>query len=221
MSQPNIPYDSFIGLWRRPIRTVIDCGASQGQFSRYATRFFPEASFYCFEPLPEPFRMLSTWAAAQERVVRCFPTALGDRTGEGTLHHHVDHSPSSSMLAATEHELALFPQTARQADVTVPITTLDRVLAEEIELLSPEVLLKLDVQGYEDRVLHGASRLLTRTHACLLEVCLDPLYEGQASFETLVRLLAHYGLAYAGNLDQSYGKDGRVMWLDALFLRRS
>lgn len=215
----NSPRETLAGLRQRPFRTVIDCGANAGQFARYVSEFFPEASLFCFEPLAEPYAILSAWAATQKGRVRCFQVALGDRDGEAVMHHHVEHSPSSSLLATTDHEVALFPQTAQQSEVVVPVTTLDTVLAEYLDGMEPDILLKLDVQGYEDRVLRGAARLLGKVQACLLEVSVDPLYRGQASFKDLVLLLDAAGLQYAGNLDQSYGEDGRVMWLDALFVR--
>jgi FkbM family methyltransferase len=215
----NSPRVTLAGLRQRPFRTVIDCGANAGQFARYVSSFFPEASLFCFEPLAEPYATLSAWAATQEGRVRCFQVALGDREGEAVMHHHLGHSPSSSLLATTDHELALFPQTARQSEVVVPVTTLDTALAEFMDGMALDILLKLDVQGYEDRVLRGAARLLGKVQACLLEVSVDPLYRGQASFKDLVMLLDASGLEYAGNLDQAYGEDGRVMWLDALFVR--
>ncbi|HWP00116.1 MAG TPA: FkbM family methyltransferase [Methylococcus sp.] len=215
----NNPQETLVGLRHRPIRTVIDCGANQGQFGRYISRLFPEAALYCFEPLNEPYAALSAWAATQKGRVRCFNVALGDREGEAVMHHHLEHSPSSSLLAATDHEVALFPQTARQSEVVVSVTTLDTVLADFMDGMAQDILLKLDVQGYEDRVLRGATRLLGKVQACLLEVSVDPLYRGQASFKDLLMLLDASGLEYAGNLDQAYGEDGRVMWLDALFVR--
>ncbi len=58
--------------------------------------------------------------------------------------------------------------------------TLDGFFEKEAIELEPEILLKLDIQGYEDRVLRGASALLKKTRACLLEGNFDPLYDGQA-----------------------------------------
>lgn len=215
----NSPRETLLGLRHRHIRTVIDCGANAGQFARYVSGFFPEAFLFCFEPLAEPYAKLSAWAATQEGRVRCFQVALGDQEGEAVMRHHLEHSPSSSLLATTGHEVALFPETARQSEVVVPVTTLDTILTDFMDGMAQDILLKLDVQGYEDRVLRGATRLLGKVQACLLEVSVDPLYQGQASFKDLVMLLDASGLEYAGNLDQAYGEDGRVMWLDALFVR--
>lgn len=49
--------------------------------------------------------------------------------------------------------------------------------------------------------------------------CFDPLYEGQADFFGLAGLLQKSGFRYAGNLDQAYGEDGRVVYFDAVFVR--
>jgi hypothetical protein len=101
----------------------------------------------------------------------------------------------------------------------VRVSTLDRTLADALDRLPREILLKLDVQGFEDRVLRGAGRMLALCKAVVLEVCLDPLYEGQADFHGLAQLLHEAGFRYAGNLDQAYGEDGRVVFLDAVFVK--
>lgn len=208
------------GLRRLAIGSVIDCGANEGQFARDISRVFPQASLYCFEPLPQPFAALSAWAESRQGRVKCFPAALGERDEEVSMHFHTEHSPSSSLLATTAEEESLFPQTRAQAEIAVRVTTLDAALAAAIPSMKREILLKLDVQGYEDRVLRGATHILPSVRACLLEVCVDPLYVQQAAFEDIVALLAEFDLKYAGNADQVLGEDGRVMWLDALFLRR-
>jgi FkbM family methyltransferase len=216
----NIPGPTLAGLARQPFRTIVDCGANEGQFARAAVALFPEAKLFCFEPLDDPFARLSAWAATQHGRVRCFQTALGNQTGVSTMKHHTAHSPSSSLLDTTEHKHTLFPQTRPQAALTVPVTTLDIALADAMATFDPRILLKLDVQGYEDRVLKGGAQLLGRVDACVLEVDVDPLYANQARFKDLVDVLDASGLQYAGNVDQIYADDGHVMWLDALFVRR-
>lgn len=213
------PTRTLLGLARRPFRCVIDCGANEGQFARLISEFFPQARLYCFEPLPEPHDTLAAWAATQGDRVKCFQVALGDREGEVQMHQHTNHTPSSSLLSSTKRCHELYPQTRAETTTSVKMTTLDQALASEMSRMPRDILLKLDVQGYEDRVLRGANRLLQMVSACILEVCLDPLYEGQADFQTLTTLLYANGLRYAGNLDQSYGEDGHAIFIDSVFLR--
>ena len=202
------------------IASVIDCGANEGQFGRAISAVFPEAQLYCFEPLQEPYGRLCAWAKTQHGRVQCFNFALGDEQGEVEMHRHDGHTPSSSLLASTAHGHRIYPQTQIESLSKVQLTTLDQALQRRLENMPRGILLKLDVQGFEDRVLRGASKVLDACTACVLEVCLDPLYENQAEFLELARLLDDAGYRYAGNLDQVYADDGRVVYLDAVFRKQ-
>ena len=59
---------------------------------------------------------------------------------------------------------------------------------------------------------------LRRARAVVLEVNIDPLYEGQASFRELFGILDELGYHYAGNQEQAVAADGHVIYLDAVFL---
>ena len=214
------PGQTFLGLRSLPIRSVLDVGANVGQFARRAAVAFPDATLYCFEPLPDPFAELKTWAEdAAPRRVRPFNLALGDDEGELLFHRHVTHSDSSSLLETTSECESDFPSTREQVAERVRVRRLDTVLAELGSPPEPDLLVKLDVQGYEEHVIRGAPETLRRAAACIVEVCLDPLYRGQATFEGLHAALGAHGLRYAGNLDQSYAEDGHVVFLDAVFRR--
>ncbi|MCK5857895.1 MAG: FkbM family methyltransferase [Abyssibacter sp.] len=214
------PKRTLLGLAELDIGAVIDVGANQGQFARLISGFFPHAQLYCFEPLPDQFEQLSAWGGTQDGRVHSFQVALGDQEGQVEMRLHEQHTPSSSLLAATDTCHQLYPQTRAERMVSVRVSTLDRELADVVERLPPRVLLKLDVQGFEDRVLRGAERVLDKCKAVVLEVCIDPLYEGQADFFSLAGMLQKSGFRYAGNLDQAYGEDGRVVYLDAVFVRQ-
>lgn len=213
------PKRTLLGLAGLDFGTVIDVGANQGQFARLISGFFPSAQLCCFEPLEEPFGKLAAWAKTQKGRVHCFQLALGDREGEAEMHLHEQHTPSSSLLAATGDCHQLYPQTRMERMARIRLSTLDHTLDDILDKLPREILLKLDVQGFEDRVLRGAERVLAQCKAVILEVCLDPLYEGQADFFGLVQLLHNAGFRYAGNLDQAYGDDGHVVYLDSVFMR--
>ena len=217
----HVPSHTLLGLRERPIRSVIDVGANVGQFARTMRRIFPDATLYCFEPLGGSFAELESWARAQPTdAVRPFRMALGDAVGTVPMHHHVEFSPASSILAST-HELdEQFPKTRAKAVEEVPLSTLDAVLGELETPPVEEILLKIDTQGYEEPVLRGAARTLKRVRACIVEVTLDPLYAGQSTFEGILGELSRHGLEYRGNLEQAYAEDGHVIFLDAVFVRR-
>ena len=212
------PRETLLGLRELPFQTIVDIGANKGQFAMKISEFFPKAKLYCFEPLPEPFEALSAWSESRKGRVELFNLAIGDKNKEVEIYLHQNHSPSSSLLKSTDLLEDLFPFTKIQNRICVKQTTLDDIFYEKGLKLSHEVLIKVDVQGYEDRVIAGGSKLFANASACIMEVGIDPLYKNQAVFRDLVTMLDKLGYHYAGNLDQTYGNDGHCIFLDAVFL---
>jgi len=215
----NSPRKTLLGMASYNFQSVIDIGANEGQFAKEISKFFPHASLFCFEPLEAPFRTLSEWASKQGERVRCYNMALGESKGEVMMHQHESHSPSSSLLPTTETCHALYPQTRAEHLTTIQITTMDEALADLLPSMPKDILIKLDVQGFEDRVLRGGRHVLSQCRAIILEVSIEPLYHSQANFHVINNLLHEAGLSYAGNLNQVFAADGRVVFLDAVFVR--
>jgi hypothetical protein len=94
---------------------------------------------------------------------------------------------------------------------------LDTVM-EDVDL-APDVLIKIDVEGIEDRVLRGGERTMRRASVAIIETSFEALHEGQALFRDVYDLMLQYGFRYAGNLDQLLSPaDRRVLQADAVFL---
>ena len=125
--------------------------------------------------------------------------------------YHSEHSPSSSLLRTTKTCEKLYPFTKNQIPIQVKLTTIDNVVADLSTPLLSDVLIKLDVQGYEDRVIKGGYKTVSKAKACILEVCLDHLYEDQATFKDISSLLYDLGYHYIGNLSQCYDDDGHII----------
>lgn len=213
---------NLLGLKEYSFETIIDIGANVGQFAQIISKDFPNATIHCFEPLPEPYAVLAEWAKSQSGKIISYNLAIGDNNNEQVeIFLHEDHTPSSSLLASTSLKEDLYPFIKNQKNIIVKQKTLDTAINESGENLKGNVLLKLDVQGFEDRVLLGASDTLKRASACILEVCLDKLYEGQADFYDLIEILKKSGYVYKGNLDQAYADDGHCIFIDAVFINKA
>lgn len=215
----NSPRKTLLGLRSSGINTVIDVGANTGQFAKKIIKFFPNASIYCFEPLPSAFKDLSHWASSYGGKIFPIMLAIGSESRDVNMFIHEEHNTSSSILATTPLNESLYPFTVRQRKIVVKQMTLDQALLNVKDELKSEILIKIDVQGYEHHVISGAGQILSIAKACIVEICLDQLYEGQAKFDELFELLKQYGYRYAGNLDQAYADDGHCVFLDALFIR--
>lgn len=201
---------------RSNIRTIIDIGAHEGEFGSAMRAILPGAQIYAFEPLPECCSRLRGKFKAS-RTFRAFEVALGENSGK-TEFWRSRSSKSSSVLPMASLHRTTFPWTAEAARTIVEMRTLDSFLGDM--RLSARTLMKIDVQGYEDRVLRGGMQTLQQIDYLLIEVSFQPLYHGQASFRDISDLLTSRGFSYAGNMEQLCSpRDGAILQADAFFLR--
>jgi FkbM family methyltransferase len=222
ISWPRFSITSFrlvSGLVRQGLtaRTVLDVGANTGQFAVAAAKLLPGARVYSFEPLPQCLAQLRRHTNKLPNVT-IYPVALGDREADDLLFHINSHSQSSSALHIAEAHRAAFPHERETGSTIVKVSTLDRIF-ESVGLASP-VLLKLDVQGYEAKVLLGGVETLKRVDYVVLEASLRPMYEGEALFLDLVRLMHGYGFRFLRPVGWlADPKTDEVLQMDILFAK--
>jgi FkbM family methyltransferase len=198
------------------ISSILDVGASVGQFASIARAAFPEAGIVAFEPLPDCFSRLQRRFRGDARF-RALQVALGPASEERELLRSA-YAPSSSLLPMEARHREAFPSTARTERLRVKVRRLDDALLDLV--LAEPFLLKLDVQGFELEVLRGAPRTLERSSVVLLEVSLQKLYAGEALFAEVHAFLADRGFALAGLAGGLRDpRDGRPLQVDALFER--
>jgi FkbM family methyltransferase len=197
----------MVALKRRGVeyRTILDGGANVGQFARAAVETYPDATVLSFEPNPVAAGRFRRNLGTHPRV-RLLETALGDRDGTITFYPNTYSQASTCLETAAAVGRTLAP-------ITVPIGRLDSVLA--VTPLQPPVLLKLDLQGYEQTALLGAMRTLRQCAHVLVEV--EFTGDGPAAFEAVWRRLEASGFTFSRPLDVLTGPDGRCYQMDALF----
>ena len=162
-----------LGLIREQgIDTVIDVGANTGQFAHSMISQGFTGRIYSFEPqaaihrqLQDQARRHPSWTVAE----RC---ALGDQPGELDLNLS-QNTYSSSFLPINPLNLQAAPRTAYVGQERVPVLRLDD-WAQRYGI-SGQLLLKIDTQGFELKVLRGAQGLLPLIQGVLVECSLTPL----------------------------------------------
>lgn len=195
-------------------KTVMDVGANIGQFAVASSRLFEGATVFPIEPDPQVAEQLRKNVgmpiAENVRV-----TAVGDSVGTATFHVNRDAQVSSLLPLGTDR-IESFPDSRVVEKITVPVTTLD-ALFDGVALAEP-ILLKIDVQGFEDRVIAGAGSFLERVRWVLTEVSFSKLYEGEGDFETIVDLLKVHGFRFVRPMNFHISpKTGEIIEMDALF----
>ena len=205
-------------LWyeKTGFNTIIDIGGFIGSYAMAMKTMLPEVSLYSFEPIKSNFDQLVSNLKRFNRFT-AFNTALGDESGMIDFWQN-KFTASSSILDIHEEHIKAFPVTEERKMIQVPISRLDDYL-DMLELISP-VLLKMDVQGYEDKVIKGGGKVLEKVDYIITEVSFRNLYKGQTLFDDIYQQLSDFGFRYAGNFETLVSpKDGSILQADALFCR--
>ncbi len=130
--------------------TVVDVGAFIGLYAiALAKRVGPGGLVLAFEPDPSTFGWLQQHVALNHVGVRVklFQSAVGHQVGKANFMSGIN---SQAHVEANQY-----------VGIKVPITTLDK------ELPNQRVdVLKIDVEGFEEKVLQGAIRLLKDPIRC-------------------------------------------------------
>jgi FkbM family methyltransferase len=202
-------------LKKYDIDTVIDIGANNGQFALDIHERLPHAKIYSFEPLNDAFLEL-TQKLGSIANFHAFNIGLGNANKTSTINRS-SFSPSSSLLPMTDLHKQLYPKSADSIAETITIKRLDD-MASEMQPGS-NVLVKLDVQGYEDEVLRGGAKTIARSRVLVTETSFATLYEGQPLFDDIYKIVYELGFRYAGSRERHYNtQTGELLYEDAIFV---
>ena len=203
-------------LAKANINTVFDIGANTGQFAGVIHEVLPMAMIYSFEPLEDCCRKLR----ARMRDVgnfRVFNIALSDTNGEIILHRN-ENSASSSVLPMTDLHRQNFPFAVQNYPVKVKSMKLDDV-TRHLEIAN-NMLVKIDVQGFEDKVIAGGEDTIRKAEILILETSFVPLYAGQPLFQDIYDCLKEH-FRYGGALEQVVSSvNGMPIYEDSIFVKK-
>ena len=142
------------GICRRVLRpgdTFVDIGANCGLVTFYAaTAVGGQGQVHAFEPQPDLVELLRRSAAGNGyQQVRVHPVALSDRDDVMTLAIPADNAGAASLVRRERPFARLLEVPVRQAGPYLAGLG-----------LGPVRLMKIDVEGHEPAVLHGALEFL-------------------------------------------------------------
>lgn len=143
--------------WERSIDTVFDVGANIGQTTRAALDAFPQARIFAFEPEPKTFEQMSRSVGGDR--VSLHQLALADKNGVAAFYEYgIDGDGGSLRNSLVPNARSTVEFGYSSVERSVPCRTIDDFCRTEgVERID---LLKIDVEGFELSVLHGAERML-------------------------------------------------------------
>jgi FkbM family methyltransferase len=187
-----------------------DLGAHVG--SRLAAWRLLKAHVVALEPQPQLMRWLR-WCYGRSAHITLLPQAVGQRPGKATLHIS-RRTPTVTSLSPAwvkrVQRIDSFTGVAWDTELTVPVTTLDALIAE----YGRPDFCKIDVEGFELAVLQGLSQPLPAlsfeytaatfdlTAACLARLEQLGLYEFNWTIAERPRFCSRHWLTAAAMLDQ-------------------
>jgi FkbM family methyltransferase len=201
------------------IDLVLDVGANSGHYATELRAHGYAGKIVSFEPLAAAYAELAAAAGGGPRWRIAPRMALGEKDGEIDIRIAGNSLSSSILDMLPAHEQAA-PGSAFVGSERVLLRRLDHV-APEYVMGAKSVLLKIDTQGYEDRVLNGASGVLDRMTAIQTELSLVPLYAGQPLFDEMRGKIEALGFVlFAVFPGYVHDRTGQTLQLDGFFLRR-
>jgi FkbM family methyltransferase len=203
-------------LVKHNIGTVLDIGANTGQFALMIHKILPYATIFSFEPIEECYNKLAENMTKVPKF-HAFNYALGDTENDLEIYIN-EFTESSSFLPMADLHKRAFPYTAEAHLKKVKIKQLD-VVARDLSF-EGNLLIKIDVQGYEDSVIRGGHSVISQARVLIVETSFHCLYVGQPMFENIYDILLKMGFRYIGALDQLRSPfDGSVLQEDSIFIK--
>lgn len=204
--------------WRddgfRP-RVVYDIGAHAGCWAQMCQSVYQPTTCCLFEPQNEYLNQARKRQPPGANWV-FLPIALGESDHEQTIHLTKNRTASSL--------LPPLPNDWLQASITemgqeqVRVLPLDK-LADGEKLPLPD-LVKIDVQGFEAKVIAGGASTLRGTQRMVVEVSLKPIYRDQPLLTEVLFTLTQSGFRLTDISDACRSWPSDELWQVDLWFKR-
>jgi FkbM family methyltransferase len=217
-----IPNNSFneqlnLILESNKINLVLDVGANVGQYAQSLRKYGYQNKIISFEP------MANEWLQLKEASKKDRNWSIYDQCAVGDKNEIVEinlsgNSVSSSILPMLEQHSLSAPESMYVGKEKVQTIRIDDIV-ESYDSYS-NIFLKIDTQGYEEKVLNGGLKTLELAKGVQIECSLFPLYKGQMLYEECFYKIKSFGYKLwsiePGFVDKGSGK---MLQFDAIFIR--
>lgn len=199
------------------IDTVIDIGAHLGGYAQQLRKAGYKGKIISFEPQPDVFRQLEKLSKYDSRW-EVHNLAIGAEQGGASINISKN-SHSSSILEINQLHTESAPSSEYIGQADVEVETLDSFL-EQSTIIGDRIYLKIDAQGYEDKILIGAENVLKKIKGIQLELSTQELYKGQKLYLNLINELIDRGFELH-SLENGFfdAKSGMLLQFDGIFFK--
>jgi FkbM family methyltransferase len=212
--QPSGGLDPFFTLLQRrgfAPKHILDVGANRGNWTRAALKHFPNACYTLVEPQDH---LKSHIQDLLDRGCKIQWINEGASDKSGNMPMSLSYRDDSSTFVLTDrHGQSTGPQQTR-----IPVRTLNEIMSSSSA--PPPQMVKIDAEGFDLKVLQGASDLLGETDVFLVEAVVCGNYENSAA--EVIQFMANSGYRLIDITDLNRSPKHGVLWLCELaFLRNA
>ena len=187
-----IPLDLFFSVLKKrgfAPKHIVDIGANRGIWTRAALKHFPDAYYTLVEP-QDYLRTHVQDLLGRDGKIRWIGAGAGDKSG--TLPFTIPFRDDASSFIPTSGAATA----AGMRQIEVPVITLNEIVRTS-KVPFPDMV-KIDAEGFDLKVLAGASKLLGKTEIFLLEatVCAKATifhHDTENTLGNVIQAMAHAG----------------------------
>ena len=200
------------------INLLLDVGANTGQFAMNMQIYGYKGRIVSFEPVQSAYDELSR-NAAKKPGWTTVPMGIGNKSGEMDINVSGAFTLSSSFAAMCPKHLEVAPNTAYTSRERVVVKTVDEIFNDYCGD-GDRIFMKVDVQGYEAKVICGSEKSLPRIAGVQLELSLEPLYEDEVLLHEMISLMIRKGYRLV-HIEEGMSdrRTGHLMQWDCAFFR--
>lgn len=213
--------DTYFGLLAKilsdhQITLTLDVGASTGNWASQLIDEGYDSKIVSFEPLSGSYRVLKS-RCSEFPNWECQNFALGDTSGQTSINVSKNNESSSLSKILNAH-IEAFPESKIIREENIEVNTIDDFLQNRPDL-EGNIFAKVDVQGFEMKVLTGASGSLSRISILQLEMGLEALYDDEFLFCDWLKHLKslHFHPLHVQNAF-SHHETKRLLQVDCIFV---
>ena len=208
--------------------TIIDVGANNGQSINRFLKLFKNSKIHSFEPIKEEFEKLKN-NFGKEKNIFLNNYAVGEN--KKTKYFNISAKTENSSFNNFNYKTKWIKKRSQQYGVSkkkyvikrqkVNLDTLDNYCKKNnIHHID---ILKIDTQGYEDKVLIGCKKLIEQKKigVVITEIMFDNVYEKYFSFSDIEKFLVNKDFRMVGiNLTNNNLFSGILFMADVMYFNK-
>jgi FkbM family methyltransferase len=195
------------------INVLLDVGANRGTYAKHLRSAGFKGHIFSFEPTPSDCAKIEAIARHDEKWL-ALNYALGAENGRKQFNLAMigGHTVLSSFLPI-KHNIPTKP-------IDVEIRRLDDALPALIaEISNPRVFLKMDTQGFDEKVIEGAETVLPLVQGLQSEISVTPLYDEMIRYTSSLENYHRLGFQLVDLFVVNRTEDGAVLEYDCIMKR--